>query len=367
MRLWNLTGKYAAFDNVLIGPEEQPSFIDDFEAGNVQGWEASSREAAFEDGRVEISRDTVFLIHREPDTQVWQDVHVEVDVVVQEGQAGVLVGDQARYSSFLFTINAFRQKAILQWSFQPPPGVDLPPEGQVVEAPLTVLDGLLYRLSLDVVGGRVRASVKVQQPFADKITRDPEARWSSLIGLEDGEVVLTEGNRPYSISQEGTRRKIDYNLPLFEEPVSEVRVWEGRVDATDGQVLGLCLPRANTLLMGVASTGGRFVWPFAEGLEMRRLGRGVGHEAGEFLYPLSFGVGPDGRLFVLDAGNARTQVFDAEGTYITQWGRRGTGEGQFDYGSGSVPEDFRGSVVVDSRGFIYVLDMGNQRIQKFEP
>ena len=48
-------------------------------------------------------------------------------------------------------------------------------------------------------------------------------------------------------------------------------------------------------------------------------------------------------------------------------GRKGSDEGQFDFGSGNVPEDFAGSVAVDDEGFIYVADVGNQRIQKFAP
>ena len=71
---------------------------------------------------------------------------------------------------------------------------------------------------------------------------------------------------------------------------------------------------------------------------------------------------------MLDAGNARIQVFDPEGNYITRWGRKGSGDGEFDFGgSGGTPEDFAGSVAVDSEGFIYVADVGNRRIQKFAP
>jgi hypothetical protein len=39
----------------------------------------------------------------------------------------------------------------------------------------------------------------------------------------------------------------------------------------------------------------------------------------------------------------------------------------FDFGSGGSLEDFAGSVVVDNKGYIYMLDIGNKRIQRFEP
>jgi len=96
-------------------------------------------------------------------------------------------------------------------------------------------------------------------------------------------------------------------------------------------------------------------------------GDGAGHDPGELLFPLSFDVGPDGRFFVLDAGNGCIQVFDAEGQYLTQWGRRGSEPGEFDFGRGQGPGDFAGSIVVDADGNIYVADVGNRRIQKFAP
>ena len=68
-----------------------------------------------------------------------------------------------------------------------------------------------------------------------------------------------------------------------------------------------------------------------------------------------------------DAGNGRIQVFDSEANYITEWGTRGSAEGQFDFGVGVSAEDFTGSIAVDDEGFIYVADVGNQRIQKFAP
>ena len=86
------------------------------------------------------------------------------------------------------------------------------------------------------------------------------------------------------------------------------------------------------------------------------------------VFPLSFAVGPDGRFLVLDAGNGRIQVFDAEGKYLTQCGHKGSGEGEFDFGNRALgAEDLAGSIAVDGQGFIYVADVGNKRMQKFAP
>ena len=72
---------------------------------------------------------------------------------------------------------------------------------------------------------------------------------------------------------------------------------------------------------------------------------------------------------MLDAGNDRIQVFDSLRRYLTQWGRKGDRPGEFNFatGAGLSPEDFKGSIVVDNDGFIYVADVFNQRIQKFAP
>jgi hypothetical protein len=53
--------------------------------------------------------------------------------------------------------------------------------------------------------------------------------------------------------------------------------------------------------------------------------------------------------------------------YLTQWGQQGTGDGEFDFGTGREAVDFVGSIAVDDDGFIYVADVGNRRIQKFAP
>ena len=54
---------------------------------------------------------------------------------------------------------------------------------------------------------------------------------------------------------------------------------------------------------------------------------------------------------------AGIQKFSANGTYLTQWGSRGSGDGKFMQHIG---------VAVDSKGNVYVADSGNHRIQKFE-
>lgn len=67
-------------------------------------------------------------------------------------------------------------------------------------------------------------------------------------------------------------------------------------------------------------------------------------------------------MYVADLGNARVQKFDGSGTFLTKWGVPGRRAGEFD-----SPID----VAVDASGNVYVVDHGLndnklQRIQKFD-
>jgi tripartite motif-containing protein 71 len=62
-------------------------------------------------------------------------------------------------------------------------------------------------------------------------------------------------------------------------------------------------------------------------------------------------------VYVVDSGNNRIQKFDGAGKFITKWGTFGDGDGEFDRPI---------SVAVDDEGYVYVTDFGNNRIQKFD-
>ena len=84
---------------------------------------------------------------------------------------------------------------------------------------------------------------------------------------------------------------------------------------------------------------------------------GYGVKPGEFLYPTSIAVGPDGRIFVLDAESHLVQIFDASGEYHASFGGRGQGRGLFN--------DPR-TLTIGQDGAIYVLDYGNRQVQRFD-
>ena len=87
--------------------------------------------------------------------------------------------------------------------------------------------------------------------------------------------------------------------------------------------------------------------------------RGVaGEDSAHFNMPTDVAVAPDGSFYVSNGyRNSRVIKFSAEGDYITSWGSFGTGTGQFD-----VPH----SLALDSQGHVYVADRGNARLQIFD-
>jgi len=77
---------------------------------------------------------------------------------------------------------------------------------------------------------------------------------------------------------------------------------------------------------------------------------------GQFSHPDGIAVDASGNVYVVDISNNRVEKFSSTGTYITQWGSPGTGNRQFNTPIG---------VAVDSLGNVYVTDANNERVQKF--
>ena len=74
--------------------------------------------------------------------------------------------------------------------------------------------------------------------------------------------------------------------------------------------------------------------------------------------PAGLAVDSSGNIFVVDQGNNRIQKFDSNGKFITKWGTPGSGDGQFEEPTG---------IAINSLGNVYVVDRGNNRIQVFAP
>lgn len=84
-----------------------------------------------------------------------------------------------------------------------------------------------------------------------------------------------------------------------------------------------------------------------------------GNDTLHFNRPTDVAVAEDGTFYVSDGyGNSRIIRFYATGKYLLQWGKKGSGEGQFD-----LPH----SITLDHKGNVIVADRENNRLQKFDP
>lgn len=111
----------------------------------------------------------------------------------------------------------------------------------------------------------------------------------------------------------------------------------------------------------LVDAGGHVIYKFsAEGKELLRLGRRgeSGTDRTHFNLPTDIGFAPNGDLYVSDGyGSARVVKLSRDGKYVLEWGRRGTGPGEF-----GLPHN----VVVDAKGLVYVSDRDNRRVEVFD-
>jgi hypothetical protein len=77
---------------------------------------------------------------------------------------------------------------------------------------------------------------------------------------------------------------------------------------------------------------------------------------GWFATVTGLAVGPNGNVFVSDFYNHRVQKFAPDGTFLTSFGRRGGGSGEFEHPT---------AVAISEDGTVFVADFGNNRVQKW--
>lgn len=125
---------------------------------------------------------------------------------------------------------------------------------------------------------------------------------------------------------------------------------------------GLAIDRENRFLY-VADTDKDQVAVFdADSYKLlRRIGvAGKKHtltEPGAFSLPTNVAVDGDGNLYVTDTLNNRVEIFDAEGNFLSEFGKAGDGPGRFARPKG---------IAVDRDGHIWVVDEAQSRVQVFD-
>ena len=84
-----------------------------------------------------------------------------------------------------------------------------------------------------------------------------------------------------------------------------------------------------------------------------------GSDRAHFNLPTDVAVLPNGSFYVSDGyENSRIVKFSADGHYQFEWGKKGSGPGEFDLPHG---------IALDARGRVYVADRSNARVQVFSP
>jgi len=112
-------------------------------------------------------------------------------------------------------------------------------------------------------------------------------------------------------------------------------------------------------------TGGGILKYTATGQYVRTIGRapsdfGAPLRIDQILLPEGVAVGPDGNVYVVEAGSTRSRVsvWTPTGGFVRGFGDHGSGPGQLDDPKG---------LAVDGAGYVYVADSGNSRVERFTP
>ena len=136
----------------------------------------------------------------------------------------------------------------------------------------------------------------------------------------------------------------------------EGQITEGLVDP-----VGLALDTSNRFLYVVDTQQDQVIVYDADTLKLlRRIGTGGKNHfltsPGDFGAPQGVAVDPDGNVYVTDTLNNRVEIFDADGNFISLFGKHGDGPGYFARPKG---------IAVDADGHIWVADEVTDRLQVF--
>ena len=125
--------------------------------------------------------------------------------------------------------------------------------------------------------------------------------------------------------------------------------------------VGLAIDTTNRFLYVVDTQQDQVIVYDADTLKLlRRIGTGGKNHylttPGDFGAPQGAAVDADGNLYVTDTMNNRVEIFDADGNFISEFGKHGDGPGYFARPKG---------IAIDSDGHIWVADEMQDRLQVF--
>jgi streptogramin lyase len=191
------------------------------------------------------------------------------------------------------------------------------------------------------------------QPVADWAKLPPGIQWGQVISVEpdaQGHMWVFHRRDPAILEFDQSGKLLrNFARDMFVQAHGLAIDREGNIWVTDAQ--------------GKPGKGHQVLKFSPDGKILMTLGKaGVAGSAPDtFSGPSDVVIGNNGDIFVADGHggdtNARIVKFSKEGKFIKAWGKKGSGPGEFD-----TPH----SIVLDSRGRLFVADRGNSRIQIFD-
>ena len=140
------------------------------------------------------------------------------------------------------------------------------------------------------------------------------------------------------------------------DPDGKVRAVYGREGELENPTDAAVSPDGRSLYVADSKAHRITVFDIGTARQLRNIGR-RGQGEGEFNFPSSVAFDSSGNLLVVDQINARVQVLTEEGRYLDQFGGLGVGYANF-----VRPKD----VAVDEAGFVYVTDAAFGNVQIFD-
>jgi DNA-binding beta-propeller fold protein YncE len=168
--------------------------------------------------------------------------------------------------------------------------------------------------------------------------------WINGLAIDDDDRLFVSDGKMHRVLIFNTKHEV------------ENQVSEGLVDP-----VGLAIDTTNRFLYVVDTQQDQVIVYDADSLKLlRRIGTGGKNHflttPGDFGAPQGVAVDGDGNVYVTDTLNNRVEIFDADGNFVSEFGKHGDGPGYFARPKG---------IAVDSDGHIWVADQMEDRLQVF--
>jgi DNA-binding beta-propeller fold protein YncE len=168
--------------------------------------------------------------------------------------------------------------------------------------------------------------------------------WINGLAIDDDDRLFVSDGKMHRVLIFNTKHEV------------ENQITEGLVDP-----VGLAIDTTNRFLYVVDTQQDQVIVYDADTLKLlRRIGTGGKNHflttPGDFGAPQGVALDQDGNVYVTDTLNNRVEIFDADGNFISEFGKHGDGPGYLARPKG---------IAVDSDGHIWVADQVEDRLQVF--